>query len=233
MRFIDLNTERNGLYRSHNGSGALWKGLLLAVFLAAAVGGARATEISVAGVFSDKTLLMINGDGPRTVRVGETTAEGVKVLAIDGDAVTLEDEGKRRVLRVGQVVASQKTSVSATAHLPVDSSGHFFANATINAQNVRFLVDTGASMISLGASDARRMQIDTSRAPQVLVSTANGQTVARLVKLPAVRIGGITMHNVDALVHPHDLPVALLGMSFLSRTEISQDGSTMVLKRKY
>ncbi|MCL2831492.1 MAG: retroviral-like aspartic protease family protein [Betaproteobacteria bacterium] len=221
--------------RKHLDSRAARKGvfLSLAVFLMAAGSNVQAIGISVAGVFTDKTLLMVNGEGPRTVRIGETTNEGVKVIAIDGDAVTLEQEGKRRTLRVGEVVASQKTNPSATAHLPADSRGQFFANATINAQNVRFLVDTGASMISLGISDARRMQIDTSRAPEVMVSTANGQTMAYQVKLSTVRVGGITMHNVDALVHPNDLPVALLGMSFLSRTEMAQDGSTMVLKRKY
>lgn len=227
---VARNVAQNRLFRL---SGLSKLFVPFAILLVLAGENAWAVDVSVAGVFSGKALLMIDGDGPRTVRIGETTAEGVKVAAIDGDSVTLEVEGKRRVLRVGQVVASQKTNTSGVARLSADGSGHFFANATINAQNIRLLVDTGATMISIGASDARRMQLDTRQAPMVQVHTANGQTTARLVKLATVQVGGITMHNVDALVHSHDMPIALLGMNFLSRTEISQDGSIMVLKRKY
>ena len=41
------------------------------------------------------------------------------------------------------------------------------------------------------------------------------------------------LHNVDALIHQTDMPVALLGMSFLNRMEMQRDGQTMTLKKRY
>jgi aspartyl protease family protein len=48
-----------------------------------------------------------------------------------------------------------------------------------------------------------------------------------------VRIGDISINNVDALIHATELPVALLGMSFLNRMEMQRDGSTMTLKKRF
>ena len=103
----------------------------------------------------------------------------------------------------------------------------------VNGNSVRFLVDTGASMISLGAGDARRIGIDPKKGQLGVTNTANGQTVVSRVKLDSVRVGEIALNNVDAVILQHDLPIALLGMSFLSRMEIKQDGQTMTLKKRY
>ncbi len=88
-------------------------------------------------------------------------------------------------------------------------------------------------MISLGASDARRIGIDASKGQQGMANTANGQTVVTRVKLDTVRVGEIVMNNVDALVHQQDMPFALLGMSFLNRMEMQRNGDTMTLKKRY
>jgi aspartyl protease family protein len=53
------------------------------------------------------------------------------------------------------------------------------------------------------------------------------------VKLDSVRVGEIVMNNVDALVHQQDMPLALLGMSFLNRMEMQRDGQTMTLRKRY
>lgn len=53
------------------------------------------------------------------------------------------------------------------------------------------------------------------------------------VRLDSVRVGDVTVHGVDGLVHETDLPVVLLGMSFLSRMEIRKEGSTMTLKKRF
>jgi aspartyl protease family protein len=117
--------------------------------------------------------------------------------------------------------------------LTADGSGHFVTTGTINGTTVRFLVDTGATMVSLGVGEARRIGIDTSKGQSALVSTANGQTMAARVKLDTVRVGEIVLNNVDALVHPQDMPFALLGMSFLNRMEMQRDGQTMILRKRY
>lgn len=203
-------------------------GLILAAPLVFAV------DVGLAGLFPGKALLTINGGSPRIVAVGATTAEGVRVVSTEGETATLDVDGKKRVLRVGQNVAAQpSTGGSQKVVLTADSAGHFLTAGNVNGTTVRFLVDTGASMISLGASDARRIGIDASKGEQAITSTANGQAVVTRVKLDNVRVGEITMNNVDALVHQQDMPFALLGMSFLNRMEMQRDGDTMTLKKRY
>lgn len=193
-----------------------------------------AADVGLAGLFPGKVLLTIDGGPPRTVAVGSTTAEGVKVLSVDGETAAFEIDGRRRILRVGQNVAAQASrSGPATAVLTADGRGHFVTSGSINGAPVRFLVDTGASMVSLGAADARRLGIDASKGRRGLSNTANGQAVVYHVKLDSVKVGEIVLNNIDALVHQNDLPIALLGMSFLNRMEMQRDGETMTLKKRY
>jgi aspartyl protease family protein len=195
---------------------------------------ADAADVGLAGLFSGKALLTINGGAPRIVALGVRTDEGVKVVAIEGETATIEVDGKKRVLRVGQNVASQPSGGGpATAVLTADGRGHFVTTGNINGASVRFLVDTGASLISLGAGDARRIGIDPSKGRTGYTQTANGVTQVSHVKLDTVRVGEIVLNNVDATVHQHDMPFALLGMSFLNRMEMQQSGETMTLKKRY
>lgn len=193
-----------------------------------------AADVGLAGVFPGKALLSINGGSPRTVTVGTKTEEGVKVLSIEGEYATLEVDGRKRVLRVGQnVIAQPSGSGPAKVVLTADSAGHFFTTGSINGMSVRFLVDTGASMVSLGASDARRLGIDFAKGQVGLSQTANGLTQVSRVKLDTVKIGEIVLNNVDASVHQQDMPVVLLGMSFLNRMDMQRQGDTMTLKKNY
>lgn len=193
-----------------------------------------AADVGVAGIFPGKALLVIDGGTPRLVAVGQKTAEGVRVVAIDGESVTLDVEGKKRTLRMGQSVVSQKSSGDVQEMtLAADSRGHFVTQGAVNGQVVRFLVDTGATMVSLGAADATRIGIDWRKGQPGVAQTANGQARAWKVRLDTVRIGEIVVHGVDGIVHETDLPVALLGMSFLSRMDIRNEGSTMTLRKKY
>jgi len=194
---------------------------------------AFAQEVGLAGVMGSKALLMINGAPPRAVPVG-TTVDGIKVLSVQGDQAVIEIGGRKRPLRVGQhAVGVAADGAGDRIVMTADAQGHFLTTGTINGASVRFLVDTGASMISLGASDARRMGLDFNRGQKGISQTANGQTMISVVKLDSVRIGGVTLHQVDAAIHQHDMPIALLGMSFLNRMEMQRDGSTMTLKKRY
>ena len=194
----------------------------------------HAADVGLAGLFPGKALLTINGGPPRIVAVGARSAEGVKVLSVAGETATLEIDGQRRVLRVGQNVAAQPSGTGpATLVLTADGGGHFMTSGTINGSSVRFIVDTGASFISLGASDARRIGIDAARGEPGVANTANGPASVRRVKLDTVRVGEIVLNNVDALVHQQDMPFALLGMSFLNRMEMQRNGETMTLRKRY
>lgn len=178
---------------------------------------------------------MVNGAGPRTIDVGSKTPEGVKLISVDQGAATLEIDGKRHRVPMGQGVTSTSggESSSAAATLTADGRGHFVTVGSVNGATVRFLVDTGATVVSLGMSDAVRAGIDYRNGQRGTTMTANGPTQVWRVRLSNIRIGDVTLNDVEGAVLASDLPVALLGMSFLNRMEMTRDGSTMTLRKRY
>lgn len=196
-------------------------------------GFASAQDVGLAGVMGSKAMLMINGGDPQAVAVGQSL-DGVRVVSVTSEQAVIEIGGKKRPLRVGQhAVGAPAADGSGKIVMTADTQGHFYTTGNINGTSVRFIVDTGASMISLGAADARRIGLDFNRGQKAVSQTANGQAVVSKIQLDTVRIGDITLHNVDALIHQNDMPMALLGMSFLNRMEMQRDGSTMTLKKRF
>jgi aspartyl protease family protein len=100
-----------------------------------------------------------------------------------------------------------------------DSRGHFDVEGTVDGRRIRFMVDTGATLIALRESDAARLGIHPAQRDYTgRTSTANGIVRVAPVKLDMVEIGGVTVRNVAAVVMPDEgLRENLLGMSFLSR----------------
>ena len=188
-------------------------------------------------LFSGKAVVVVNGGKPRTLSAGDSTPEGVKLVSATSEAAVIEFEGKRRSLGVGQgtrVVSAPAAASSGKVVLKADGRGQFFADGWINGNVVRFLVDTGATTIALSAPEARRLGINYAQGTRMLGRTASGTVVGFGVKLATVRIGDITLHNVDAYVLEGDGPhVPLLGMSFLNRTQMNRDGDTLTLVRRY
>ena len=205
----------------------------LALVFCLGSGSAGAQDVGLAGVMGSKAMLMINGSEPQSVAVGQSL-DGVKVVSVQGDQVVVEIGGRKRPLRVGQhAIGAAAADGSGKVLMTADNQGHFYTTGTVNGVSVRFLVDTGATMISLGASDARRIGLDFNRGQKGMTQTANGQSVVSKIQLDTVRIGDVTLHNVDALIHQTEMPMALLGMSFLNRMEMQRDGSTMSLKKRF
>ena len=199
-------------------------------------GFSLAAEVSVVGVVGDKAaVLVIDGAEPRTVRVGQKL-NGVTVIAVTKQGATLDFDGKRRTLALGQHVRGEAAASggAGSVTLAADARGHFVTDAQVNGAPIRFLVDTGATMISLPYAEARRLGIDVSKAPRGTAMTANGATLVYQVKLDTVRVGGVELHNVDALVHQGPgLEFALLGMSFLSRVEMLREGERLTLTKRF
>jgi aspartyl protease family protein len=185
------------------------------------------------GLFRDKAIVSIDGGKPRTLSVGQTL-DGVKLLAADSAAARVEVDGQRRTLTMGQsfaagVVPAARQSVSLTA----DPRGHFAANGSLNGYPLTFLVDTGATAIAINASEAKRIGVDYRAGQVVGVATAAGVVPAWRITFNTVKIGAITLHQVEGLVMESGLNVPLLGMSFLNRMEMRRDGQTMTLTRRY
>ena len=106
-----------------------------------------------------------------------------------------------------------------TARLQADRLGHFVADAVVNGEKVRMLVDTGASFVSLSRKDAELLGLKPApREFTYRMSTANGVVTAAPVRLSEVQVGDVALRNVEAVVHAEGGPsVSLLGMSFLKR----------------
>lgn len=194
---------------------------------------ALAVDVALVGLLSGKALVVIDGGKRQVVAVGATTPEGVKLVSIESGAAVFEFDGKPRRLAIGQSVVSTPGAERPTTTLTADARGHFVVPGSINGVPMRFLVDTGATFVSLGAADARRARIDASQGTPGMTQTANGVVRVWRVKLASVKLGGITLLDVDASVHEQDMPVVLLGMSFLNRMEMRRDGSSLTLTQRY
>lgn len=194
---------------------------------------ALAADVRVVGLFGSKAVVSIDGGAPTTMRIGQRTSYGVRLLAIQGESAIFEIDGQRRALRMGQPYVSRSSGGAPSVSLSADANGHYMANGSVNGSAMRFLVDTGATMVALPAVFARQAGIRYSQAPRGTVQTAGGPTTAYKVKLDTVTIGGVTLNNVDAVVIDRGLNVPLLGMTFLSRMEIQRDGELMVLKKRF
>lgn len=117
--------------------------------------------------------------------------------------------------------------------LPEDGRGHFVASALINGIQVQSIIDTGASVIAMSQEDASRIGIYPKPNEFTLtLQTAGGVVAAAPVKLRDVRLGGILVRDIDAVVlPPGKLKGTLLGMSFLRRLSSFQvAGGSLVLK---
>jgi len=208
----------------------------LAVALLAAP-AAWAQSVALQGMLGGKALLIVDGSAPKTVAPGDTW-KGVKVLSTRGDEATVEAGGRRFNLRVGEAPASVgggggAPSSSGRIVLNAQSGGHFMANGSVNGRAAYFMVDTGATMVSMAANDAERYGIDYKGGQPVQMNTANGVAQGWRVKLASVRVGDVELREVDALVSQQPMPFVLLGNSFLTRFTMRRDSDQMVLERRY
>jgi len=109
--------------------------------------------------------------------------------------------------------------------------GHYVARGTINGQSVVFLLDTGATVISVPEGVARRLGL--RRGAEFFSQTANGTIKTYATWLDEVGIGNIRFNQVAAQINPHfDGDEILLGMSFLKRLDFIQEGDSLTLRQQ-
>lgn len=210
------------------------KGLgMVAIAAALGAGAAQAADVAVAGLFPGRAVLVVDGGAPQTVRVGGRTREGIVLKAVSAEAATLEHDGRVFVARLGEQVASSAGTAASEISLQADGGGHFFTSARINGVAVNALVDTGATLVSMGRNEAVRLGIDYRSGTMGRSATANGLATIWKVRLDAVELDGVRLLGVDAAVHETDLPVVLLGMSFLNRMDWRREGDRLLLKKRY
>jgi aspartyl protease family protein len=206
---------------------------VLALMLVAGV-PAFAQSVAFNGTLGDKALLIIDGT-PRTLTVG-SSAQGVKLVRVGSGEALVEVHGKRLALSLGGTPVNLGGAPSegggSQIVLSADSGGHFFSGGAINGKAARFMVDTGATYVSMGAAEAERLGIDFRKGRRGLSNTANGQMPVYLVSLDSVRVGDVQVYNVDALVSQMPMDQVLLGNSFLTRFQMRRENDTMMLSKR-
>ena len=131
-------------------------------------------------------------------------------------------------------VTQVQVQPAGTVAIKGDARGHFQANFKLNGKPIEGMIDTGASLVAINESTARRLGIGAvHREFKYPISTANGQTLAALVKLDRVEIGSIRIDDVDAFIlKDAALSGTLIGLSFLRRlSSYAVTDGTMQLKR--
>lgn len=107
--------------------------------------------------------------------------------------------------------------------------GHYLADGHINGKQVTFLLDTGATLVSVPESEARKLKL--TRGSPFLVRTANGTITTYSTTLRRVSIGAIELKNVRAAITPQmEGKEILLGMSFMKHLELIQRGNQLILR---
>jgi aspartyl protease family protein len=210
--------------------------LALAGLLSLASLGAHAQQIAFSGSMgSSAALLMIDGQ-PRTVRLGESV-QGVKLVSLDGGQAVVEVGGARRSLTLGGTPASVGGggggSTGSKIVLTAGSGGHFTTLGSINGRSVPFLVDTGATAVSMSQAQAEQLGVRYREGRRLVAQTANGAVQAYVVSLTTVRIGDVEVHGVEALVIPAQMSHVLLGNTFLSRFQMRRDNDILTLTLAY
>jgi len=112
-----------------------------------------------------------------------------------------------------------------------EANGHFYVHAKVNGQLVRFIVDTGATIVALKRDDAERVGLNVDPANfQIVGEGASGPVMGQNVKIGSIEVDGKLANDVDGVVLA-DSNMSLLGQSYLSRlTEVKMSGEYMILR---
>jgi aspartyl protease family protein len=222
----------------HSGPPARYRRWLAPIALGAslATSGALGQSVTLSGSMgADKALLMIDGQ-PQMLAVG-ASARGVTLRRLADGQAEVEVAGRTLLLRLGAAPSrvggeGAPTAGSSEIVLPMGPGGHFSAQGTINGRAVNFMVDTGATTVAMSQSEANRIGLDWKRGRPGMTNTANGAVPVYAVNLTSVRVGEVEIANVAAVIVPSDMPMVLLGNSFLNRFTMRRDSDVMRLQRK-
>jgi aspartyl protease family protein len=195
---------------------------------------AKGPSVALAGQMGSKALLVIDGE-PVTLAVGES-ARGVRLLQLAPDTAQVERGGILSTLRSGAAPVALGGGVPASGArevvIPVGAGGHFVTSGSINGRPVRFMVDTGATLVAMGRGEADRLGIDLRGAETGLSQTAGGVVRVQLIKLASVKVGEVELYNIPGVVVPGEMPQVLLGNSFLSRLQMRRENHLLRLELK-
>lgn len=208
---------------------------LIAALSLAVCGAAYAgVKVKVSGLFKDKAILVIDGN-QRLMRAGETSPEGVKLIESNSKRAIIEIDGVQSTQSLGSHIGGGFSEPESRSVHIYPTRGMYTVVGSINGYPVNFVVDTGATAVSMNSREARRLGIDYAvEGRPGLSQTASGIVKVYIVRLKRVKVGDIELTNVEGSVHEGNFPTeVLLGMSFLGRLEMSREDGVLELRKKY
>jgi aspartyl protease family protein len=191
-------------------------------------------NIRVVALFNNRAMVEINGI-QRVLKVGKPSPEGVLLIEASSREAVIEIDGKRQSYPIGvKIGGSFKAPEGREVRISRSADGSYTTVGSINGRTVTLLVDTGATSVAMGEAEAKRLGIRYwLKGEKGMVRTASGVSRSYNVILDKVQIGSIVLRQVEGTVIVGAGPSeVLLGMSFLSRTEIEHRGNMMVLRTK-
>ncbi len=203
---------------------------------------AEENELRVIALFKNAAMVDYAGK-QKLYRAGQKVSSTIQLIKADTHSATFMINGQRQELTL------QKNGIFQGDHHAVPSAqglnkvakitrniyGMYKTPGMINGIMVNFLVDTGASQVAMNEQAALRIGIPYKATGRKMgVSTAAGLVGAWGVMLNKVRVGGIELNNVEALVvdgvGPDEI---LLGMSFLNRVKMVNENNLLELTQQY
>jgi aspartyl protease family protein len=149
------------------------------------------------------------------------------------DMVSKNQTDAQEITEVKAVAPKTMAVSGSAAFIPKADDGQFWTEARVNTTTIRFLVDTGASIVVLTPLDAQKAGIRPDdlvyNAP---VNTAAGQVMAAPVQIDIISVGNVTVRDVRGVVIPDGLTQSLLGMSFLGELQkVEATRSALILRQ--
>ncbi len=143
-------------------------------------------------------------------------------------AVLLMDRWLERSRNPNNAVVSSTDGGKRSITLERGRWGHYLVTGAINGSEIDFLVDTGASTVSIPAEFADRIGLPRGEAIQI--STANGIGIAYKTRIESLSIGDLQIRNATGHINPGLSDEVLLGMSVLKNYELVQRGNELVIR---
>lgn len=192
-------------------------------------------SIVVRGLLKDMLVMEVDGV-QRILKAGKTSPEGITLIAADTKRAVVEIDGQRQELTLTRRIGGgeYKAPERAEVRIARGVGAHYFTPGRINNQPVNFLVDTGATSVSMNSLIAQKLRIDYTKGVPVRMSTASGVAQGYRVLLSSVAVGTVQVNNVEAVVTEGAYPTEiLLGNSYLAQVEMKIDAGVLVLQSKF
>ncbi len=202
------------------------KAALALACLLVAGGAVAAPALYVTSIGPSSVQVVLNRNVVRTLGLGESSPEGVRLERIENGVAIFQVEGRPVALRLGQ-------STSTEMVLKAARDGYFRQVVYIAGAQVPAIIDTGATNVSMSYVMANRLRINYRSGQRGISHTANGSVASYYLVLPAVQVGDFTFRNVPTTVTEGFVAQqdeVLIGNSVLRYLRMERYGDTMVLR---